>query len=367
LLLSRRGFVSSFAAAGVGFAAGRGQVISSEIRRFADAATELEVFRLTDPAHQSWLPGYTGRAVSKHGNFLIFAGDFSGSVQAYRMDLKSGQSRALTDAAHLDAGSLTLSPDERGVCFLDGGSLFLTNLSNLRSREIYRSPEGFGAGHGLSLSDDGLYAAFVEQKSGLNRLQLVTMRTGTAQTLLESADPLSDPMPRPRRAGMLYRRGAEELWLVDFDGAQNRRLRLAPGGLANALWSTDGKSVLYLNVPSDRGQLNNLREHIPDTNDDRFISNTTQFATFNRNADSSVFVGASGSKASPYVLLLVRSVKRELTLCEHRASDPRLVSPIFSPNSQRVLFQSDRDGKMALYAMAVERLVEETESEERPS
>jgi oligogalacturonide lyase len=366
LLLSRRGFVSSFAAAGVGFAAGRGQVIPSEIRRFADAATELEIFRLTDPSHQSWLPAYTGRAVSKHGNFLIFASDISGGAQAYRMDLKSGQSRVLTDATHLEAGSLTLSPDERGVCFLDGGSLFLTNLSNLRPREIYRSPEGFGAGHGLSLSDDGLYAAFIEQKSGLNRLQLVTMRTGTAQTLLESAEPISDPMPRPRRAGLLYRRGAEEVWLVDFDGTGNRRLRLAQGGLANALWSTDGRSVLYLNVPSDRGQLNNLREHIPDTNDDRFISNTTQFATFNRNADSSVFVGASGSKASPYVLLLVRSVKRELTLCEHRASDPRLVSPIFSPNSQRVFFQSDRDGKMALYAMAVERLVEETESE-RPS
>jgi oligogalacturonide lyase len=367
LVLSRRRFVSSFAAAGIGFAAGRGQTLPSEIHRFADAATEFDVFRLTDPAHQSWLPAYTGRAVSKRGNFLIFASDVSGSVQAYRMDLKSGQSRALTDASHLDAGSITLTPDERGVCFFDGASLFLTSLSNPRSREIYRVPDGFGPGHGLSLSEDGLYAAFVEQKREANRLQLVTMRTGSAQTLVESAELIFDPMPRPRRAGMLYRRGDDELWLVNFDGAENRRLRIAAGGLGNALWSTDGRSVLYLNFPTDRTQLNNLREHTPDANDDRFISNTTQFAIFNRNGDSSVFVGASGSKASPYVLLLVRSVKRELTLCEHRARDPRLVSPIFSPNSQRVFFQSDRDGKMALYALAVERLVEQTESEERPS
>jgi oligogalacturonide lyase len=84
--------------------------------------------------------------------------------------------------------------------------------------------------------------------------------------------------------------------------------------------------------------------------------------SFGANADSSVFVGASGSKASPYLLLLVRSVRRELTLCEHRASDPRLVSPQFSPNSQRVFFQSDRHGKMAIYSMRVEKLVEETES-----
>ncbi len=79
--------------------------------------------------------------------------------------------------------------------------------------------------------------------------------------------------------------------------------------------------------------------------------------------DSSVLVGASGSKASPYVLLLVRSVKRELTLCEHRASDPSRVTTIFSPNSQRIFFQSDQDGKMAIYAMLVDRLVETTETE----
>jgi hypothetical protein len=36
---------------------------------------------------------------------------------------------------------------------------------------------------------------------------------------------------------------------------------------------------------------------------------------------------------------------------------------MFSPNSQRIFFQSDRDGKMAIYAMAVERLVEATEAD----
>jgi oligogalacturonide lyase len=56
-------------------------------------------------------------------------------------------------------------------------------------------------------------------------------------------------------------------------------------------------------------------------------------------------------------------VKRELTLCEHRASDPQQVTTLFSPNSQRIFFQSDRDGKMAIYSMAVDRLVEETETE----
>ena len=77
--------------------------------------------------------------------------------------------------------------------------------------------------------------------------------------------------------------------------------------------------------------------------------------------DSSVFVGASRSRASAYVLLLLRVTRRELTLCEHRASEPAMVTPIFSPDSQSVFFASDRHGKTALYRVHVEKFVEETE------
>ena len=152
---------------------------------------------------------------------------------------------------------------------------------------------------------------------------------------------------------------------LDFDADQNRKLRIAAGGLGPAVWSSDGRTVLYLNFPTDPKQLNNLREATPDTNEDRLIAATSQFISFGGNADSSVLVGASGSKASPYVLLLVRAAKRELTLCEHRASDPHLVSPIFSANSQRIFFQSDKDGKLAIYSMLVDKLVEETEVEDK--
>jgi oligogalacturonide lyase len=228
---------------------------------------------------------------------------------------------------------------------------------------VYRAAEGFDLAPGLGVSDDGLYAALIERKAETNRLRLVNIRTGAASTLVESNQPLADPMPRPRRAGVLYRRGKNELALVNFNGAQNRTLRLTPGTLGSALWSADGRTILYLSFPSDPKQLHALRELTPDSNEDRFVSATSQFIGFNRNGDSSVLIGVSGSKASPYILLLVRSVKRELTICEHRASDPDQVTAIFSPNSQRIFFQSDRDGKMAIYTMAVDKLVEETETE----
>jgi oligogalacturonide lyase len=189
------------------------------------------------------------------------------------------------------------------------------------------------------------------------------MMDGMATTLAETDqenDEMSDPSPRPRRASVLYRR-AGGVWLANVDGKQNYRLRLADGQIASTTWSPDGRTVLYLNVPPDPHKLRNIREFIPDTNEDKAISDTTQYACFERNADGSVFVGASGSKASPHVLLLVRAVRREFTLCEHRASDPAKVSPIFSPNSQNVFFVSDQHGKPAIYRIAVDKLVEATE------
>jgi len=364
LALKRRAFLWSLAGAPFGLAE-KGEPLPSEIKRYKDAATEFDVYRLTDPAHASRLAAYYGRALPRNGSFLIYTSDRSGSMQAYRMDLKNGQSRILTEASDLVSDSLTLSGDERNICYLAGRSLSIVNLGSLRAREVYRIADEYEPGHGLSVSEDGLYASLIEQKPGGSRLRLITMRTGTATTLAEVSDPISDPLPRPKRAGMLYRRGPDELWLVNFDGAQNRKLRLAAGGLGSPVWSADGRTILYLNFPATPKQLNNIRECTPDTNEDKPIANTSQFVALNRNGDSSVFIGASGSKASPYVLLLVRSVKRELTLCEHRASDPRMVAPIFSPNSQRVFFQSDRDGKMAIYAITVDRLVAETETEER--
>lgn len=299
---------------------------------------------------------------------MIYSSDRSGAVQAYRLDLRTGESRTITEAPELITSSLTLAADEREFAYLAGRSLYVSRFNGGHTREVYRAAEGFNlgtgsSGTGFSLSEDGLVAALVEEKPGMSRLRLITMRTGAATTVVESTDPLFDPQPRPKRAGLLYRK-ANELWVVNYDGAQNRKLRIASGGLGTELWSGDGRSIMYLNFPPDRKQLNNIREFTPDTNEDQFVSATSQFVTFNSNSDTSVFVGASGSKASPYMLLLVRSVKRELTLCQHRASDPRQVTAFFSPNSQRVVFQSDRDGKMALYSIAVERLVEETETSE---
>jgi oligogalacturonide lyase len=337
---------------------GKGRSFPSTLFRYSDASTEFPVLRLTDPAYTSVLPAAYQRAVSKR-NFMLYASDVTGRWEAFRMDLKNGQSRQLTEAEALNPASLSLLPDDRGFGYLDGDRLMEASLSTLRAREIYKMEAGW-QGSGLTIAEDGLYAAVVEKRSAQYRLQLVHMAKGEAVKLVESDEEIHDPIPRPRRASILYRR-AGAAWLADYDTKHDYRLRLAEGESGPAEWSPDGRTILYLNYPADSAKLHNIREFTPDTNEDKILAPTTQFVGFGSNTDASVFVGASGSKASPHVLLLVRAVKRELTLAEHRASDPRMVAPVFSPNSQRVFFRSDQHGKPAIYTMSVERLVEKTE------
>jgi oligogalacturonide lyase len=171
---------------------------------------------------------------------------------------------------------------------------------------------------------------------------------------------ISNPLMRPGREDILYREAAGALSVTSYDGRNRRTLPLAAGRTGPAYWAADGETVLYLNFPEAAGKLNAIRECSPEAGTERLVASTSQFASFSPNGDGSVFVGASASKASPHILLLLRVTRRELTLCEHRASDPARVSPIFSPDSQRIYFQSDRHGKPAIYTVSVERLVEKT-------
>jgi oligogalacturonide lyase len=357
---SRRWFLATVSGACFGAEAGdKGRIFPSFFTRFPDPATENPMLRLTDPAHSSFLPPTYARAFARRGNFLLYASDMAGGFEAFRLDAKSGQSRQLTVSEDFDAGAFTLFGDDRSLAHFDGPRLLATNLATLKTREIYRIPPGFERGRGLSVAEDSQFAALVEKKGSTHRLRFVRISDGSATTLAECDEEMCDPVPRPRRASILYRRGVD-VWLANQDAQQNYRLKLAEGNTGSATWSADGRTVLYLNYPEDLHKLHNLREFTPDTNEDKMIAETTQFVAFSPNADASVFVGASGSKASPYVLLLVRAARREMTLAEHHASDASKVDPIFSANSQRVFFASDREGKPAIYSISVAKLVEET-------
>jgi oligogalacturonide lyase len=333
------------------------EVQPAERTRYLDPGTEFEVFRVTDPKHASLLPPAINRIFPRRGGYLLYASDRGGTLQAYTIDHKKWESRPVTEAANLDPASLTLSPDDRSVIYADRADVRMVPTGGGSARTLYTFKTK-PAEVRLSVTADGPSVLLADQ----NALMMVsTLARGGARRIAENGDGVDIPQARPARAAALYR-SKDALWLAHFDGSRQTRLKTAPGGVGPATWSPDGRLVFYLHFQPGRAHA--LRQIDPDTGEDKQVAVTSQFAAFAANRDASVFVGASENKAGPYVLLLVRSVRRELVLCEHKASDAARVAPIFAPDSQKIFFQSDRHGKPAIYSMTVDRLVDKTEEEE---
>lgn len=303
------------------------------------------------------------RQFTRHSDSLLYwsergSSESNGARQAFLLDLKMGGSRQLTDAAALDPATLSLSPDERSFFFFDGPSLNETPFMTGRTREVHRVPDT-AVRTGFSTTGDGA-AIFVERQNGRSRIISVLRQQSRRVTEIDGE--IDALMARPRHPQIAWRAGGQ-IWLINSDGSAKRQLRIAPGQTGAAVWAPSGRTLLYLQIPENPKQLITLREHTPEDGTDKLLATTSQFISVAPNADASVFAGASRSRGSAYVLILLRAARRELTLCEHRASDPAIVNPVFSPDSQNVLFVSDRHGKQAIYMVPVARFVEQTSTD----
>lgn len=362
--LSRRTFAASALGAMI---APRLRAQFSPIRRFTDPSTEIEMLCLSDPGRASYLPFSYNRSSSSRQNFVIYSmadANNGEAPQAYRLELKGGILKPLTTATALHPRALALSPDDKTLYFADGDRLFATSASGLaKPRELYKASSEAAFRQGFSLAEDGGSIVLLDG----TKLVAVPLRSNVKaapQVLTETNASCHDCLAAKGNA-ILYRDGEQALHLYQ-PGAKPLRLPIEAkaGKLGPALWNPDGRSFLFLRTQQGRGIANSLHEFSLDTNQETLVGKTSQFADFHRNGDSSVFVGASSSKAQPYILLMLRITRRELALCEHKASDATQVSPVFSPSSKRIFFQSDRLGKSAIFSVLVEKLVEPTEAEE---
>ncbi len=332
-----------------------------EFVRFTDPATENPVVRLTDPRSESILPGATNRFVSSRERFVIFSSNRNGAFAPFQVDLRTGQLRQLTESTELQVRSLSLDERERVLRFVEGDRL--VELSLPKNNGAAKKPDTLLDGV-TSFSSNGAAGSglFVVRAGKLEQLA-----AGKAKTLAENVAPTAEAgeascWARPNGGGCLFlRQPAEdrEFWYVDG----RPPVLLAKGKISHPFWAADGQSVVFLrDMPGNNAMVAEIHE-APVAADgtpgpETFVCPTSQFACFAPNGDGSVFIGASRGKAQPDIVLLLRASRREMTLCEHRASRPNTVSPVFSPDSRRVYFESDRHGKTAIYSVNVELLIE---------
>jgi hypothetical protein len=314
------------------------------------------LLRLTDPERgNAWLPVAPCTAVDAGNRQLVLSSDRSGEPQIYRYDLRSGQSEQWTDGRNIHPHLFSLATRNRLV-YIDGDRLMLLEKN---AREVYRADSGWRIDASLDLDDRGRVAALTEKRAEMCRLRTMPLRTaGRAATLIELSQPIRRVAFRPRSDELMYVL-EDSLHLIDRSGKNYRKLELPPGSIRDALWSADGSTLFYLHSPPGERRVD-LRQYSVADRTESLVARTSQFVSLARNRDSSVFLGVGGSKGSPYLLLLVRAVQRELAIAEHAAEHPDDVVAFFSPDSQRVYYHANLQGRSAIYSIGLERFVEKT-------
>ncbi len=333
-----------------------------EWRKYLDPATEFEVVQLTDPQFESVYPGPPAIAVDRRSRTLVYSSRRTGQWQPWSMDLSTGVGQQIGSRPGFVHETLTLSASGRDVVFGDGEHLLAVQLSSLRQRQLASLSPGAEWAGPVAPSPDGTALFYVEKRDGRWRLLRLPQPRGVPAEVATSDAPMLEAAPNPRRAMVLWRTPEGMLEVSAFDGTLRRRIETPPGRVLEAHWSPDGQSVVYLHEAEGENAKTAIREQALDSREDRLVAPTSHFGRFARNANGSVFLGASRSLASPLVLVLLRVNRREFPLCEHRASEVALVEPMFTPDSQKILFVSDRLGKPAIFLMNVEKLIEKTDS-----
>lgn len=333
-------------------------LIPPQKREFIDPATEFQVTRWTEESAVAELPADPDRALTRNDQQLLYASDRRGKWQPYALQIPKGESLPLGEAEDLQPGSLAWLRGDKEAIFIDGESLVRVQVQRARSRRVYEAGGGWKPTGALRISPDDKTVALLEMRGQASRAVVVDLNSGKGRTVLESAQGGLTLLDYHPRFGLLL---LNARGLVMFPGAAAApNLPPFPAGrVLDGKFDQSGSRLMYLLQPEGTERTQLMEAAIP-AGAHQFLANTSKFAVFAPNADGSVFVGASGSVAQPLLLLLLRVTRREFSLMEHSASQPSVVRPFFSHDSQTIFFQSDRLGKNCVFSVSVKGLVERT-------
>jgi TolB protein len=215
-----------------------------------------------------------------------------------------------------------------------GKSTVQVRLINVRSRQTVFAKEYFNA------INPRTYAHTISDEIHQQQRAL----RGVARTKLAFVSDRN----RDSLSGTVEKREVKEIYIADYDGANQRRITVSRQLNLNPSWSPDARAIAYTTYrPNpdivvsfiDQGLLQNPTKGV----------GTNYLPVYSPDGTRIVFMSARDGNPEIYAINVDGSNLRRLT--NHPAGDG---TPTWSPNGQQIAFVSDRTGSPQIYLMGAD-------------
>lgn len=395
------------------------KTFQNDFYTYQDPSTGRQVTRLTDPTVLNHHPYFYNKMFTADGRYLFYSRLMDEKKKLLRMDLQTGESQVLLDEeSGGDVGSIKLSADETYVYFTSEGATYKLNLSTLQKEFVYRAPKEDGWSSGaIEISDDGRYAVttqtflpdvdpiykahpvgwasydLVWEAKPRCRLLYIDLHKQETKVIYEDNCWIGHAQIRPGHNDQVCfchegpgHKVDARLWFINADGTNLRCARpQVPGEhIGHEFWTYDGKYMMYVYRKFTPGSLATEDLVYPDTYmplpgriekeiimkldaetlEETAIMEAPLFCHFVADRTGRYVVGDCQSDTEPYICMVDLEKKKVHTVCEHRTSWKPYVSsqdahphPAFTPDGQKVIFTTDKDGLPAVFMADVSDLL----------
>jgi len=215
-----------------------------------------------------------------------------------------------------------------------GKTVVQVRLMNVRTRQTVFAKEYFNA------TNPRAYAHTIADEIHMQQRGL----RGVARTKLAFVSDRN----RESLSGTVEKREVKEIYIADYDGANERRITVSRQLNLTPAWSADARALAYTTYrPSPdifvsfiyQGLLQNPTKGV----------GTNYIPVFSPDGTRIAFMSGRDANPEIYVMNIDGSNLRRLT--NHPAGDG---TPTWSPNSEQIAFVSDRTGTPQIYLMAAD-------------
>jgi Tol biopolymer transport system component len=191
--------------------------------------------------------------------------------------------------------------------------------------------------------------AFESERDGNAEIYSMESDASDQRRLTQNPAADTDPAWSPDGTQIVFtsnRDGNDEVYKMNADGTGQTRLTTSPGSDSNPAWSPGGRNIVF--VSRRDGQAEIYVMNADGTGQTRLTDNSAPDAVPAWSPDGSkiAFTSSRDGQAEIYVMNVDGSNQTRLTTSP--ASD---VSPAWSPDGAKIAFASDRDGSYEIYVM----------------